>query len=82
MAPLLGAVAGGAGNVPFLAGGTVLGLVELSALLALGLGIALFAPNVYEMTERQRLAAVAVSFAFTLQQVLFGRASEFLYFRF
>jgi D-alanyl-lipoteichoic acid acyltransferase DltB (MBOAT superfamily) len=82
LAPWLAFVADGAGNVPFLAGGTVLGLVEMSALLGLGLGIALLAPNVYEMSGRQRLAAVAVSFAFTLQQVLFGSASEFLYFRF
>jgi D-alanyl-lipoteichoic acid acyltransferase DltB (MBOAT superfamily) len=83
VAPWLGTIAAGAGNVPFLAGGTVLGLAELGALLALGLGIALLAPNVYEMSDRQRLAAVAASFAFTLQQVLFGGAtSEFLYFRF
>lgn len=81
--PWAALVAAPTGQVPFLAGGTVLGLVEMGGLIAIALAIALFAPSTQEMTPRQRSIAVAASFAFTLQAVLFGgSASEFLYFQF
>jgi D-alanyl-lipoteichoic acid acyltransferase DltB (MBOAT superfamily) len=56
---------------------------EASLCLALGWAIALFAPPVHELTERQRLWAVTGGFAFTVQALFFAPAAvPFLYFRF
>jgi hypothetical protein len=83
MAPILRHVAGAAGTVPFLAGETVLGFVEMVAMLGIGFAIALLAPNLYEMSARMRLLLLVPSFGFTVQKVFFAQAiSPFLYFRF
>jgi D-alanyl-lipoteichoic acid acyltransferase DltB (MBOAT superfamily) len=83
MAPILRHVAGGAGTVPFLAGETVLGFVEMAAMLGIGFAIVLLAPNLYEMSARTRLFLLVPSFGFTVQKVFFAQAiSPFLYFRF
>jgi alginate O-acetyltransferase complex protein AlgI len=82
MIPPLAHVASGAGNVPYLADGTVMGFFELCAMLGIGLLGVLALPNVLEQRARIRYLFLAISGAFAIQRVLFGRASEFLYFQF
>jgi alginate O-acetyltransferase complex protein AlgI len=83
LVPVLGRLANGVGTVPDIGGETVLGIVETLLLLALGLGLVLRAPNLYEITPRARLLLLVPSLGFTIQKVLFSAgASQFLYFRF
>ncbi|MFO1248278.1 MAG: MBOAT family protein [Alphaproteobacteria bacterium] len=73
----------GMGQVPYLGDSTVMGTFELLVMLALGGGIVLFAPNLYQLSQRAKLVLVALSFAFVLQKILFaGGMSPFLYFQF
>jgi len=73
----------GVGQVPYLGDSTVMGSFEILIMLLLGYGIVFLAPNLYQMSQRQRLAVVAVSFTFTFQKILFaGSISPFLYFQF
>jgi alginate O-acetyltransferase complex protein AlgI len=81
-APALGHVAAGAGKVPYLADGSVMGCVEMVVMLSLGLGIALAAPTLPELRLRWRYLLVVPCAALALQRVLFGSASEFLYYQF
>jgi D-alanyl-lipoteichoic acid acyltransferase DltB (MBOAT superfamily) len=80
--PALGYVAQGAGKVPYLGDGTVMGAVELALMLALGLAIVRLAPALHELRPRTRSWLVVPCGALALQQVLYGRASQFLYFQF
>jgi hypothetical protein len=80
--PMLAHLAQPRANVAYLADGTVLGLAQMVVLLATGFAIVLLLPNLHQMTPRLRSLLLLPSFAFTLQRVLFGAASEFLYFRF
>ena len=80
--PVLGHVATGAGKVPFLGDGTVMGAVEMAFMLALGLCIVLRAPASHELRPRSLYLLIVPCGALALQQVLFGRSSEFLYFQF
>ena len=81
-APGLGHLAGGAGKVPYLADGTVMGCVEMMLMLALGLALVLGAPTLPELRNRWRYALVVPCAALALQRVLYGSASPFLYFQF
>ena len=49
MAPFLRHVAEGAGTVPYLADGTVMGLIEMAAMIVLGLLLVLFTPAMHEL---------------------------------
>lgn len=81
--PLLRGVFTGIGQVPLLGDSTVMGTFEVFAMLTLGFAIVLLAPNLYQLNRRGRLLLVLVSFAFTLQKVVFaGSISPFLYFQF
>jgi D-alanyl-lipoteichoic acid acyltransferase DltB (MBOAT superfamily) len=81
--PPLRWIARGVGEVQYLGDGTVMGLVELSLMLAIGFGIAALTPNLYRTTANRRLLLLVPSFAFTVQKVFFsGAASSFIYFRF
>ncbi len=80
--PALGRVADGLGKVPYLANGTVMGCVEMALMLAMGLLIALAAPTVPQLSTRWRYALVIPCAALALQRVVYGQASEFLYFQF
>jgi hypothetical protein len=80
--PPLGRVADGVGKVAFLGDGTVMGAVEVAVMLGLGLSIVAFAPALQEIRNRWRYALVVPCGALAFQQVLYGRASEFLYFQF
>jgi alginate O-acetyltransferase complex protein AlgI len=81
--PSLRAIFVGVGNVPGLADSSVMGTVESFVMLGLGIGIVLFAPTLYQVSQRTRLALVALSFAFTFQKVVFSSdISPFLYFQF
>jgi D-alanyl-lipoteichoic acid acyltransferase DltB (MBOAT superfamily) len=83
LAPPLRRIFSGLGQVPYLGDSTVMGTFEIFVMLALGYAIVLLAPNLYQMSRRARLAAVAVSFAFAMQKILFaGSMSPFLYFQF
>jgi D-alanyl-lipoteichoic acid acyltransferase DltB (MBOAT superfamily) len=80
--PPLANVADGMGKVPYLADGTVMGCVEMFLMISLGMALALGAPTVPELRNRWRYALVVPCAALALQQVLYGQASEFLYFQF
>jgi len=83
LAPQLRRIFSGLGQVPYLGDSTVMGTFEIFMMLLLGYGIVFLAPNLYQMSRRARLAAVAVSFAFVVQKILFaGSISPFLYFQF
>jgi len=80
--PWLGHVAHGAGKVPFLADGTVMGAVEMFTMIGLGMGLVLFAPAMGEMKPLTRYWLVVPCAALALQRVVYGTSSEFLYFQF
>lgn len=81
--PFLGLIAAPAPVLPFLGGGTLLGLVELSGMLSIAAFIALAMPNLHEMTPRRRMWLLIPCIGFLVQALFFGRApSEFLYFQF
>ena len=80
--PPLGHIATGAGKVPFLADGTVMGFVEMMLMIAFGLSIVVFAPTLPELRNRWRYLLVVPCAALALQRVVYGRASEFLYYQF
>jgi D-alanyl-lipoteichoic acid acyltransferase DltB (MBOAT superfamily) len=80
--PPLGWLADGVPKVPYLGDGSVMGSVEIAVMLAMGLSIAVFAPALHELRNRARYALVVPCGALAVQQVLYGRASEFLYFQF
>ncbi len=70
------------GTMPLLGGGTIMGVFEMAGMFLL-MFILVAMPASHEMKPRLRLLALAGSFYFTLQAVLFARApSEFLYFQF
>jgi hypothetical protein len=70
-------------KMELLGNGTVMGVIEISALLGLGAGICWFAPRTCDMTPRQMLAVIVLCFAFVVQSLFFGRApAEFLYYQF
>ena len=73
----------GLSQVPYLGDSTVMGVFEVFVMLTLGSAIVLRTPNLYQMPPRARLILVAISFAFSLQKVVFaGGMSPFLYFQF
>jgi hypothetical protein len=80
--PLLGRVAQGQAKVPCLGDGSVMGAVELAVMLAGGMALALFTPALHELRNRTRYLLIVPCAALALQQVLYGRASQFLYFQF
>ena len=80
--PALGLVAQGVGKVVLLADGTVMGAVELALMLACGLAIVTLCPAMHELQPRTRTWLLVPCAALALQQVLYGRASQFLYFQF
>jgi hypothetical protein len=82
-APFLRRFFAGLGQVPYLGDSTVMGSFETVIMLLLGFAIVFLAPNLYQMSRRQKLAAIVFSFAFTFQKILFaGSMSPFLYFQF
>ena len=80
--PALAHVAQGVGKVPLLADGSVMGAVEMFAMLGAGMAIVLLAPNVAQLRPRWRYALMLPCAALALQRVIYGAPSEFLYFRF
>ena len=80
--PPLSHLATGAGKVPYLADGTVMGFVEMLLMIAVGLLIVVFAPTLPELRVRWRYLLVVPCAALALQRVVYGRASEFLYYQF
>jgi len=83
LAPALRHFFMGLGQVPYLGDSTVMGCFEILVMLLLGCAVVFLAPNLNQMSQRQRLAVVVVSFAFTFQKIVFaGSVSPFLYFQF
>jgi D-alanyl-lipoteichoic acid acyltransferase DltB (MBOAT superfamily) len=81
--PPLRYVATPGGYIELLAHGTLLGFVEITAMLAICFVIVFGAPNLYRLSQRQRLLLVVLTAGFVLQHLLFGQAaSQFIYFRF
>jgi len=80
--PGLGKFVETVGTMPLLGGGTIMGVFEMAGMFLL-MFILVAMPASHEMKPRLQLLALAGSFYFTLQAVLFSRApSEFLYFQF
>lgn len=81
--PMLAGIADGVGAVPYLAGGSIMGFIEMAVLVGLGFALTFFAPNLHQISSKARLALLVPSFGFTLQKVVFAAgATQFLYFRF
>jgi hypothetical protein len=80
--PPLAHVADGLGKVPYLGDASVMGCVEMFLMLGVGMALVLATPTVPELRNRWRYALVVPCAALALQRVLYGRASEFLYFQF
>ena len=70
------------GTMPLLGGGTIMGVFEMAGMFLL-LFVLVAMPASQEMKPQLLLLALAGSFYFTMQALLFSRApSEFLYFQF
>jgi D-alanyl-lipoteichoic acid acyltransferase DltB (MBOAT superfamily) len=83
LAPPLSRFFTAVGNVPYLGNSSVMGVFEIVVMLIAGFAIVLGASNLYQLSYPARLALVGLSFAFTLQKVLFASAiSPFIYFQF
>lgn len=82
MLPPLRHIAQGAGTVPHLADGTVMGLVEMSCMLAVGLVLVTATPAMHELRTRVRYWLLVPTAALAMQRVFYGTHSEFLYFQF
>jgi D-alanyl-lipoteichoic acid acyltransferase DltB (MBOAT superfamily) len=80
--PALACLAQGAPQVPYLGDGSVMGAVEMLVMLSGGMALAVFAPALHELRNRTRYLLVVPCAALVLQQVVYGRASPFLYFQF
>lgn len=81
--PWLGAVAEPVASLPSLGDARTLSFPEVSACLLLGWTIVLRAPPLHAMPARARGAAIAASFAFSIQAVFFAPSvMPFLYFQF
>lgn len=80
--PPLGYLADPVGKVPHLGDGSVMGAVEVAFMLGLGGVLVLAAPPLHRLSPRVRLWLVLPCAALALQRVLYGTASEFLYFQF
>ncbi|HET8881730.1 MAG TPA: MBOAT family O-acyltransferase [Solimonas sp.] len=70
-------------TLPYLAGGTVLGLIELMTLLVISAVLSLLCQNLQHVSQERRVALLIVTFAFAIQGALFaGVPAQFLYFQF
>jgi D-alanyl-lipoteichoic acid acyltransferase DltB (MBOAT superfamily) len=83
LAPFLKAFIIGQGTVPFLADGTVMGFIEMTILIGIGLSLVFWGRNLYELSPSSRVYLLIPTFALAMQQVFFtANAAPFLYFRF
>ena len=83
LAPFLKGFISGQGTVPLLADGTVMGLIEMTILIGIGLSLVFWGRNLYEMSQRRRVYLLIPTFALAMQQIFFAaNPSPFLYFRF
>jgi alginate O-acetyltransferase complex protein AlgI len=82
LAPWLTHIAQASASVPHLADGTVMGFIELSAMLSLGMALVVATPSMHELRAWHRYALLIPCAALALQRVFFGASSEFLYFQF
>lgn len=81
MLPITGWIKG-QGVVPLLADGTIMGFVELVALLFIASCVTWFFRNSNEMSTRNRLLVAIVLAPLLVQKIFFGGDVEFLYFQF
>jgi alginate O-acetyltransferase complex protein AlgI len=83
LAPFLKHFISGQGTVPLLADGTVMGFIEMSILIGIGLSLVFWGRNLYEMSQSRRVYLLIPTFALAMQQIFFAvNISPFLYFRF
>ncbi len=79
----LRAVFEGVGNLPYLYDASVLGFLEVFAMLGFGLLLCAAFPNLHQLTPAWRVWILVPSFALTIQKIFFSdAASPFLYFQF
>ena len=73
----------GVGNLPYLYDATVLGFLEVFAMLAFGLFLCVAFPNMHQLRPSWRVWILVPTFALVVQKVFFSTAaSPFLYFQF
>jgi alginate O-acetyltransferase complex protein AlgI len=81
--PLLQRLFGSVAHVAGLSDSTVMGTIVSLTMVGAGAVVVLVAPNIYEMSVRQRYFMILISFALSLQKILFSSdISPFLYFQF
>lgn len=80
--PMLKSVANGAGTVPLLADGTIMGLVDMVVMLGAAFAISFYCKNTFEMRHSKRIYLSLLLLPFLAQKIFFGGEVEFLYFQF
>lgn len=80
--PALSWIATSAVNIPLLGGGYLLGFIDMCGLLALAVAIVFLGTNLHHMKQSHRVLLLVPTLVFSMQRVLVGDASEFIYFRF
>jgi hypothetical protein len=70
------------GTMPTLGEGTIMGVLEQFAMIALGLGLALFGRQARHMSETQRLVVIGLCAGFLVNALFFAAAKPFMYFQF
>jgi D-alanyl-lipoteichoic acid acyltransferase DltB (MBOAT superfamily) len=81
--PGLDTVVQSVGRLSYLGDRTVMGALEIFAMLAFGFALVWLTPNIHQMSERTRLVLAGLLMPLLIQRVLFaGAASPFLYFQF
>jgi alginate O-acetyltransferase complex protein AlgI len=70
------------GKMQTLGGGSVMGVLEQSVLLVLGLGIAVFGKQARYMSNAARLWVIGLSSGFVIHGLFFAAPKEFMYFQF
>ena len=71
------------GVLPYAGNGMILGFIFETVLIIASFFIVFFTPNIPEMTNKRKYVLIALTFAFSMQKVLFNlENSEFIYFQF
>ena len=80
--PALSWIATSAVNIPLLGGGYLIGFIELCGLLVLAGAVVFLGTNLHHMKQSHRVLLLIPTLVFSVQRVLVGDATEFIYFRF
>ena len=70
------------GNLRSLGAGAVMGVIEQTVLMVVGLAICFWMPQIRQLNTTKRLALITLSTGFIIQALLFAAPKEFMYFQF